>query len=145
MFISISEPEKHFSEHMLSSMIMNFLPQSSVVSLPQSSIVFNPEMYGPSISLSGLQHLQNICDDYAAEHNMTFNCNKTCGVSFCLKKYKQPASFEYFPQWCMCTVFRPSQVCRLLNVQLKDHNDIHRQVKFQYCAANKLMGTFAQC
>ena len=69
MFISISEPEKHFSEHMLSSMIMNFLPQSSVVSLPQSSIVFNPEMYG--ISLSGLQHLQKICDDYAAEHNIT--------------------------------------------------------------------------
>ena len=59
---------------------MNFLPQSSVVSLPQSPIVFNPEMFGPSISLSTLQHLQNICDDYAAEHNITFNCNKTFGV-----------------------------------------------------------------
>ena len=72
-------------------MIMNFLPQSSVVSLPQSSIVFNPEMLGRRISLSGL-HLQNICGDYAAEHNITFNCNKTFGVSFCLKKYEQPAS-----------------------------------------------------
>ena len=70
-------------------------------------------MLGPGISLSGLQHLQNICDDYAAEHNITFNCNKTFGVSFCLKKYEQPASSEYIPQWCMCTVFRPSQVCSL--------------------------------
>ena len=95
---------------------MNLLPQSSVFSIPQSSIVFNPEMYGPGISVSGLQRLQNICDDYAAEYNITFNCNKTFGVSFCPKKYKQPASFEYFPQWCMCMVFGPSQVCGLLNV-----------------------------
>jgi len=116
MFKIISEPEKHFLEHVLSSMIMNFFPQSLVVSLPQSSIVFNPEMYGRSISLRGLERLQNICDDYTAEHNITCNCNKTFGVSFCLKKYKQPASFDYFPQWCMCTVFGPSQVCGLLNV-----------------------------
>jgi len=63
MFKIISEAEKHFLEHVLSSMIMNFLPQSS--------IVFNPEMLGPSISLSGFHHLQNICDDYAAEHKIT--------------------------------------------------------------------------
>jgi len=87
---------------------MNFLPQSSVVSLPSSSIVFNPKMLGPSISLSGLQHFQNICDDYVAEHNITFNCNKTFGVSFCLKKYEQPASSGYIPQLCMCTILRPS-------------------------------------
>ena len=36
-------------------------------------------------------------------------------------------------------------LCGLLNALLKDHNDIHRQVKSQYCAANKLIGTFAQC
>ena len=31
------------------------------------------------------------CGDYAAEHEITFNCNKTIGVLFCPKKYKQPA------------------------------------------------------
>jgi len=51
-------------------------------------------MFGLSISLSGLQHLQNICDDYAAEHNITLYCNKTFGVSFCLKKFKEHDSFE---------------------------------------------------
>ena len=85
MFKIISEAEKHCLERVMPRMIMNFLPQSSVVSLPQSSVVFNPEMVSPSISLSGVKHLQNICDDYAAEHNITFNCNKTFGVSFCLK------------------------------------------------------------
>jgi len=81
MFKITSEPEKHFLEQVLSSMIMN--SQSSIVFNPdQSSIVFNPEMFGPSISLSGLYHLQNICDDYAAEHNIAFNCNKTFGVFF---------------------------------------------------------------
>jgi len=51
-------------------MNMNFFPQSSVFSLPQSSFVFNPQTFGPSIGLSGLQHLLNICDDYSAEHNI---------------------------------------------------------------------------
>jgi len=60
-------------------------------------------MSGPSISLSGLQHLLKICDDCAAEHNITFDCNKTFGVSFCLKKYKQSASLEYFSQWRVWT------------------------------------------
>jgi len=89
---------------------MNTHTLQNAGSLPQSSIVFNPEMLGPSISLSGLQHLQKICDDYAAEQNITFNCNKTFGVSFCLKKSEQSASSAYIPQWCMCTIFRPSQM-----------------------------------
>jgi len=82
-------------------MITNFLPQSSIAS--------NPEMCGPNISLSGFQHL-NICDDYAAEHYITFNCNKTFDAFFCPKQYKQPVSFKYYLQWCMCTIFGPSQM-----------------------------------
>ena len=40
--------------------------------------------------------LLNICGDYAAEHEITFNCNKTIGVLFCPKKYKQPAPSNVF-------------------------------------------------
>jgi len=36
-------------------------------------------VFGPSMSLS-------ICDDCAAEHEITFNCNKTIDVSFCPQK-----------------------------------------------------------
>ena len=35
--------------------------------------------------ISGLQCLLNICGDYAAEHEIIFNCNKTTGVLFCPK------------------------------------------------------------
>jgi len=45
-------------------------------------------VFSPSISV--LQCLLNICGDYAAEHEINFNCNKTIGVLFCPKKYKQP-------------------------------------------------------
>jgi len=38
-----------------------------------------------SPSSSGLQCLLNICNDYAAEHEITFNCNKTIAVLFCPK------------------------------------------------------------
>jgi len=30
----------------------------------------------------GLQYLLNICGDYAAEHEITFNCNKPIGAFF---------------------------------------------------------------
>ena len=49
-----------------------------------------------SPSISGLQCLLNICGDYAAEHEITFNCNKIIGVLFCPKKYKQPAPSNVF-------------------------------------------------
>ena len=35
-------------------------------------------VFGPSTS--GLQCLLNMCGDYAAEHEIAFNCNKTIGV-----------------------------------------------------------------
>jgi len=31
----------------------------------------------------------DICGDSAAEHEIAFNCNKTIGVRFCPKNYKQ--------------------------------------------------------
>jgi len=46
--------------------------------------------------ISGLQYHMNICGDYAAEHESTFNCNKTIGVLFCPKKYKQPTPSNAF-------------------------------------------------
>ena len=49
-----------------------------------------------SPSNSGLQCLLNICSDYAAEHEIIFNCNKTIGVLLCPKKYKQPAPSNVF-------------------------------------------------
>jgi len=42
-------------------------------------------------SISGLPRLLDIRGEYAAKHEIAFNCNKTTGVLFCPKHYKQPA------------------------------------------------------
>ena len=101
--------------------------------------VFNP-------SINGLHCLLNICGDYAAEHEITFNCNKTIGVLFCPKKCKQPAPSNVFLNGVRVQFF--NQVKYLgawIYATLKDDDDIQRQMKSLYCAANKLRGTFDQC
>ena len=65
------------------------------------NMVVNHLMFADNVcvfspSISGLQCLLKICGDYAAEHEITFNCNKTVGILFCPKKYKQPAPSNVF-------------------------------------------------
>ena len=45
-------------------------------------LMFADDIFVFSPSINGLQCLLNICGDYAAEHEITFNCNKTIGVLF---------------------------------------------------------------
>ena len=63
-----------------------------------------------SPSISGLQCFLNICGDYAAEHEIAFNCNKTIGVIFCPKKYEQPAPSNVFLNGVRVQVFWPSEI-----------------------------------
>jgi len=42
-------------------------------------LIFADDICVFSPSISGLQCLLNICGDYPAEHEITFNCNKTIG------------------------------------------------------------------
>jgi len=99
-----------------------------------------------SPSISWLQCLLNICGDYAAEHEITFNCNKTIGVLFCPKKYKQPAPSNVFLNGVRVQYFDQVKYLDVwINASLKDNDDIRRQVKSLYSSANKLRGTFDQC
>jgi len=82
---------------------------------------------------------------YAAEHEITFNCNRTISVLFCPKNYEQPASSNVFLNDVRVQFSEQVKYFDVaLNTSLKDDDDIHRQVKSLYCAANKLKGTFAQ-
>ena len=101
-------------------------------------------MFSPSIN--GLQCLPNICGDYAAEQEITFNCKKIIGVLFCPKKYKQPAPSNVFLNGVRVQFLDQVKylgVC--INAPLKDDDDIQGQMKSLYCAANKLRGTFDLC
>jgi len=52
-------------------------------------------------------------------------------------------SIKCFSEWCTCTILWPSKIPWCMDKCLDD--DIQRQVKSHYCAANKLRGTFKQC
>jgi len=115
------------------------------------NMVVNHLMFADDIcvfspSINGLQCLLNICGDYAAEHENTFNCNKTIGFFFCPKMYKQPAPSNVFLNGVRVQFLDQVKYLGVgINASLKDDDDIQRQVKSLYCVANKLRGTFDQC
>jgi len=77
---------------------------------------------------------------------MAFNCNKTIGVLFWPKKYKQPAPSNVFLNVVCAHFFDHVKYLGMwINASQKDDDDIQRQVKSLYYAANKLRGTFNQC
>ena len=99
-----------------------------------------------SRSISELQRLLHICGDYAAEHEITFNCKKTTDVLFCPKNYKQPAPSNVFLNGVRVQFCDQVKYLRvLIHASLKDDCDIQRQMKSLLCAANKLRGTLDQC
>jgi len=99
-----------------------------------------------SPSISGLQCLLNICGDYAAEHEIIFNCNNTIGVLFCPKKYKQPAPSNVSLNGVRVQFLNQVKYLGVwIKASLKDDDDIQRQVKSLYCTANKLRSIFDQC
>jgi len=119
---------------------------STVANMVVNHLMFADDICVFSPSISGLQCRLNICGDYAAEHESTFNCNKTIGVLFCPKKCKQPAPSNVFLNGVRAQF--SDQVKYLgvwINASLKDDDDIQRQVKSLYYATNKLRGTFDQC
>jgi len=65
----------------------------------------------PYSSISGFQTpvSSEYCGDYAVEHEITFNCNKTIGVLFCPKKYEQSPPSNVFLNGVR-TIFWPSQI-----------------------------------
>jgi len=69
---------------------------STVGNIVVNHLMFADDICVFSVSISGVQCLLNICGDYAAEHEITFNCSKTIDVLFCTKKYKQPAPSNVF-------------------------------------------------
>jgi len=124
---------------------------SARVGCTVGNMIVNHLMFADDIcvfspSISRLQCLLNICGDYAAEHDITFNCNKTIGVLFCPKKYKQPGLSNVFLNGVRVQFLdRVKYLGVWINASLKDDDDNQRQVKSLYCAANKLRGTFDQC
>ena len=54
-------------------------------------LMFTDDICVFSPGISRIHRLLNICGGNVAENEIAFNCNKTSGIIFCLKKCQQPA------------------------------------------------------
>ena len=109
-------------------------------------IIYADDLCCFSPSLDGLQDLLNSCSNYAVEHDITFNCSKSVGVLF-LPKY---LSISNVPRVFLCNnvVKFKNNVKYLgvfLNNNLKDDDNICRQVRYLYEKSYQLKATFSKC
>jgi len=87
-----------------------------------------------------------MCQAYAGSHGIVFNCSKTLFLTF---KYKLSKS-TVIPLLILVgqnvkSVKQALQISGVaLATELSDDKDIQRQLRYQYCAANKLRETFSQ-
>ena len=115
------------------------------------NLTLNHIMYADDIccfaaSAGGLQDLLDVCSDYAKLHDIVFNCKKTVGMIFSSKDM-----YTFMP----CNMNIDGQKIKFVNnvvylgvsisSDLWDDTDIARQVRYLYCAANKLKTRFFKC
>jgi len=86
-----------------------------------------------------LQRILDVCQAYAESHGIIFNCNKT-------KNSKSTATplLKLGGQYAK-SVDQYKYLGIVLDTELSDDKDIQRQLRYQYCAANKLRASFSRC
>ena len=97
-------------------------------------------------SPDALQHLVNICQNYALEHGMRYNVKKT--VCMCVKpKVRKDISVPQITLNGKCLKWKHEHT--YLGVLLQDNstdaNDINRQVRCLYTQGNLLLRKFNKC
>ena len=97
-------------------------------------------------SVRWLQRSLDVCQAYAESHGIIFNCSKTACMTFKAKSAKSTATpvlklgGQYVNYVDQC-----KYLGILLDTELTDDKDIQRQLRYIYCAANKLPATFSCC
>ena len=83
---------------------------------------------------------------YAESHGIIFNCNKTVCMTFKAKSARSIATpvLKLGGQY-VNSVDQYKYLGILLDIELSDDKDIQRQLRYQYCAANKLRASFSFC
>ena len=97
-------------------------------------------------SVRWLQRILGVCQAYAESHGFIFNCNKTVCMTFKIKNARSTATpvLKLGDQY-VNSVDQYKYLGILLDTELSDDKDIHRQLRYQYCAANKLRDSFSRC
>jgi len=99
-------------------------------------------------SVRWLQRILDVCQAYAESHGIIFNCNKTVCMTFTAKRAKSTATpvLKLGGQYVKA-IDQYKYLGILLDTELSDDNNIQiqRQLRYQYCAANKLRASFSRC
>ena len=97
-------------------------------------------------SARSLQEILDICEAYAKVHGIVFNCKKCVAMTFRVKGMKH----ELVPSLSLCNsqlavVGQVKYLGVVIDSLLCDDADILRQLRYQYCSANKLRASFFKC
>ena len=97
-------------------------------------------------SVRWLHRILGVCQAYAESHGIIFNCNKTVCMTFKAKSAKSTATpvLKLGGQY-VNSVDQYKYLGIVLDTELSDDKDIQRQLRYQYCAANKLRASYSWC
>ena len=122
--------------------------QNHLASLYIGEVLLNHLMFADDIgvfcpSVHWLQRILDVCQAYAESHGIIFNCNKTVCMTFKAKSAKSTATplLKLGGQY-LKSVDQYKHLGIALDTELSDDKDIQRQLRYQYCAANKLRACF---
>jgi len=93
-------------------------------------------------SVRWLQRILDVCQTYAEAHGIIFNCKKTVWMTFKAKRARSTATpvLKLGGQY-VNSVDQYKYLGILLDIELSDDKDM----RYQYCAANKLRASFSRC
>ena len=95
-------------------------------------------------SVRWLQRILDVCQTYAESHGIIFN--KTVCMAFKTKSAKITATpVLKLGGHYVKSVDQYKYLGIVFDTELSDDKDIQRQLRYQYCAANKLRATFSRC
>ena len=97
-----------------------------------------------SLSSSGMQHLLNICNEYATTQKLLYNGSKSFSLCFKKNTLKVSAPSFYLDQMKIPTV----KQCRYLGITISTLNsdiDLKRQMRKLYANVNLLLRKFSKC
>ena len=96
-----------------------------------------------SLSSSGMQHLLNICNEYATTQKLLYNGSKSFSLCFKKNTLKVSAPSFYLDQMKIPTV----KQCRYLGITISTQNsdiDLKRQMRKLYANVNLLLKNFSK-
>ena len=130
--LTFLEIKKFFGNEMVGKNLFFFGRKSFTLAKHCLSCMFNINLFWRESNL-------DVCQAYAESHGIIFNCNKTVCMTFKAKSARSTATpvltlggqyVNSFDQYKYLGI--------VLDTELSDDKDIQRQLRYQYCAANKL-------